>query len=94
MVNADDDQLAEVQTLIERGDYRTLSEFVREAIAEKLDRLRQSWLAEEVERYCEAGEEEEDDLVSAQAFGDEPPARTRPKTRTRKKPASGGRAKR
>jgi Arc/MetJ-type ribon-helix-helix transcriptional regulator len=85
VVNADEAQIEAVETLIEQGAYRTLSEFVREAIAEKLERIRQGRLAEEVERYCRAeGIERDDDLVAAQAFDESPPKR---------KPARGRRAK-
>lgn len=75
VVNAEVEQLEAVETLIEDGQYQTLSEFVREAIAEKLERLRQDWLAEEVERYCrtEPGADEMDEaLVAVQAFEDRP----------------------
>jgi Arc/MetJ-type ribon-helix-helix transcriptional regulator len=84
VVNAEIEQLEAVETLIEDGRYQTLSEFVREAIGEKLERLRQDWLAEEVERYCrtEPGADEMgEQLVAAQAFEDRP---TRAKTPTRK----------
>jgi|SRR5882724_3353461 len=47
---------------------RTLSDFVREAMDEKLARLEHELLADEVERYCAAGHGEEDgELIAAQA---------------------------
>ena len=67
--SAEADSLARVENLVRRGRYRNLSEFVREAMAEKLQCLRRERLSEQVARYCAAGHAaEDDDLISAQAF--------------------------
>jgi Arc/MetJ-type ribon-helix-helix transcriptional regulator len=69
VINAEASQIECVQSLIDAGRYRTLSEFVREAMEEKLRRIDQEGIAEAVERYCAAGHAEEDlDLIGAQAF--------------------------
>ncbi len=61
-------QLEAIAALIEAGRYRTPSEFLREAIDDKLERLRSSRLAEQVARYCAGGHADEDsDLIDAQA---------------------------
>ena len=70
VINAERAQLERVQGFIRRGRYRTVSEFVREAVDEKLARLEADRVAEAVERYCAAGHAAEDaDLIGAQAFG-------------------------
>ena len=75
VINAETSQLDRVQRLIERGRYRTLSEFVREAVEEKLERVQQDYVAEAVTRYCAAGHAEEDgELIAAQAFQGTPRA--------------------
>jgi len=69
VVNAEKSQLDRVQRLIDNGRYRTVSEFVREALDEKLRRIEQDRIAEAVARYCAAGHADEDtDLIDAQAF--------------------------
>ncbi len=69
VVNAEEAQLERIQRLIDEGRYRTISEFVREALDEKLGRIEEGRVAEAVERYCEAGHADEDgDLIDAQAF--------------------------
>ena len=69
VVNADAQHLARIEELVRQGKYKTVSEFVREAMAEKLERLRRVRLQEQVARYHEAGnDEEEADLVAWQAF--------------------------
>jgi Arc/MetJ-type ribon-helix-helix transcriptional regulator len=86
VINAEASQIERVQPLIEAGRYRTLSEFVREAMDEKLQRIERERLAEAVERYCTAGHAVEDlDLIDAQAFDRKQPSR---------KPRGSGRAKR
>lgn len=68
VINAEQSQLRRVQGLIGGGRYRTVSEFVREAIEDKLERIEQDHIAEAVERYCAAGHAHEDiDLIEAQA---------------------------
>jgi Arc/MetJ-type ribon-helix-helix transcriptional regulator len=69
VVNAEKRQLAEIERLVKRGDYGSVSEFMREAVDEKLERLREMSLGEQVARYSAAGHSDEDgDLVAAQAF--------------------------
>jgi Arc/MetJ-type ribon-helix-helix transcriptional regulator len=55
VINAERSQLDRVRRLIDSGRYRTLSEFAREALDEKLERIEQGRVAEAVERYCAAG---------------------------------------
>jgi hypothetical protein len=46
-----------------------LSEFVREAVADKLDRIRRDRLGDQLNRYCEQGYGAEDgELITGQAF--------------------------
>ena len=74
MINAEASQIERVQPLIDAGRYRTLSEFVREAMDEKLQRIERERIAEAVERYCAAGRAVEDlDLIDIQAFGSKSP---------------------
>jgi len=69
VINAEQSQLDRIQRLIDSGRYRTVSEFVREAVDEKLERIEQDRVAEAVERYCAAGYASEDtDLIEIQAF--------------------------
>ncbi|HEY3233177.1 MAG TPA: hypothetical protein VGJ84_00580 [Polyangiaceae bacterium] len=70
VVSADARQLVQIQGLVKAGAYATLSAFVREAIDEKLERLRRGRLRRQLERYIESGHAREDeDLPSAQALG-------------------------
>jgi len=74
VINVEVSQIERVQPLLDAGRYRTLSELVREALDEKLQRIERERVTEAVERYCAAGHAVEDlDLIDAQAF-----ARTRP----------------
>ena len=88
VINAESSHLDRVERLVEQGRYETLSEFMREAVAEKLERLERDRVAEAVERYCTAGHADEDgELIAAQAFE----ASSRPqagKTRKSKRRAS------
>lgn len=69
---AEPEQLERVQELVESGRYRSSSELIREAIDEKLERLRRERLAEQVAEYCDRGYSEEDaGLIDMQAFGRE-----------------------
>ncbi|MFZ5467789.1 MAG: hypothetical protein ACOZIN_00010 [Myxococcota bacterium] len=69
VISAGKEQLEEVKGLIRARRYRTVSEFVSEAIAEKLEKLHREELSEQVERYCAKGHAWEDtDLIDAQAF--------------------------
>jgi Arc/MetJ-type ribon-helix-helix transcriptional regulator len=66
---AEPDQLDQIQEMVRRGRYRTSSEFLREAIDEKLERLRRELLAEQVARYCVRRYSDEDEsLIAGQAF--------------------------
>ncbi|MSP61576.1 MAG: hypothetical protein EXR72_14800 [Myxococcales bacterium] len=66
---AEPGQWAELEEIVRSGSYRSASEFLREAIDEKLARIRRARLAEQVARYCAAGHGGEDhDLIAAQAM--------------------------
>ncbi len=60
MINASVSDLEEIERIVRSGRYRTLSEFVREAVKEKLERLRLAELETAVGRYCEAGHANDD----------------------------------
>jgi Arc/MetJ-type ribon-helix-helix transcriptional regulator len=84
VVNAHADQLRRVEQLVARGRYKTVSDFVREAMDEKLARVEDELLADEVERYCAAGYASEDaDLVAVQAI--DPALRPRGQTKRRRR---------
>jgi Arc/MetJ-type ribon-helix-helix transcriptional regulator len=69
VVNAEPAQIERAQALVAEGRYRTLSDFVREAMDEKLARVEDALLADEVARYCAAGHAAEDaDLIEAQVL--------------------------
>jgi len=94
VISAESSQLADVERLVDAGRYRTVSEFVREAMVEKLQRERDSALAEEVARYVATAAEASHDevaLIRAQGL---PGARRRAKARAPKAPAPVRRAKR
>ena len=75
VINAEASQIERVQPLIDAGRYRTLSEFVREAMDEKLQRIERERVTEAVERYCAAGHAVEDlDLIDVQAFESKQPS--------------------
>ena len=66
---ADSSQLERIQEIVQRGRYRSSSELIREAIDEKLERVRRDLLAEQVAAYCDRGYADEgDDLVEIQAL--------------------------
>lgn len=66
---AQPEQLEQIQEMVRNGRYRSSSAFLREAIDEKLERLRRELLCEQVERYCASGHAgDDDDLIKAQAF--------------------------
>jgi len=80
--NADATDLEQVQRLIAAKAYPSISVFLREAMAEKLARLRRRRVAEEVARYCAAGHADEDeDLISRQSFDEEPAGKARQRRR-------------
>jgi len=69
--SADPEQMKKVELLVKEGSYRSPSEFVREAISEKLVRLQQARLARQVERLCAGGGAGDGvDLIEWQAFED------------------------
>ena len=66
---AEPTQLEQIEAVVRAGKYRSASEFLREAIDEKLRRLRQERLEAQVASYCAEGYGDEDrDLVEFQAF--------------------------
>jgi len=88
VINADATQIERVGNLVTQGRYRTVSDFVREAVDEKLVRIEDAFLADEVARYCAEGHADEDaDLIAAQAFDTDPPDRPRPTARKKKRRA-------
>jgi Arc/MetJ-type ribon-helix-helix transcriptional regulator len=67
--SADPTQLEKIQKVVRSRRYRSASEFLREAIDEKLERLHRDVLAEQVARYCAKGYAQEDEgLIDAQAI--------------------------
>lgn len=69
MINAEPETLADVEALVRAGRFASVSEFVREAMREKLARLRRERLQHQVASYChEVDLDEGDDLIAAQAF--------------------------
>ena len=93
VISADSSQLADVERLVDAGRYRTVSEFMREAMVEKLQRDRDLALAEEVARYVASAEPSDDEaaLISGQAL---PGARRTTKPPPAKVSARGRRAQR
>jgi Arc/MetJ-type ribon-helix-helix transcriptional regulator len=72
VVSADGAAMAEVERLVREGKYASVSEFVREAVSEKLSRLRRTRLEEQVARYCTTPDERDaEDLVPRQAYLDD-----------------------
>jgi Arc/MetJ-type ribon-helix-helix transcriptional regulator len=66
---AEPEQLEEIRKVIRSGKYRSTSEFLREAVDEKLQRMRRERLAAQLERYCTEGYACEDrGLEENQAF--------------------------
>ncbi len=62
-------QLKQIEEVVRTGKYRSASEFLREAIDEKLRRVRQERLEAQVASYCAEGYADEDrELVEFQAF--------------------------
>jgi len=76
VINAEPGQVERAMRLVAQGSYRTLSDFVREAMDEKLARIEESLLADEVASYCAAGHAGEDtELVAAQSIQQPSPKR-------------------
>ena len=69
---AEPGQVESIRAIVRAGRFRSASEFLRDAIDEKLRRLEREGLVDQVERYCrEASLRDEPDLVDAQAFDEE-----------------------
>lgn len=69
---ADAATLDRVEQLVSRGEVRSVSEFIRMAVLEKLDGLARDRLAEEIEAYCAAGHAREDtELIAWQSIQEE-----------------------
>ena len=78
VVNAYHEHLRQVEGLIQSGSYRSLSEFVRDAMGEKLERLAADRVAEQVAQYCALETHDgDDDIRAEQAFDDEPNTRAK-----------------
>lgn len=68
---AEPDQLERIEAEVRSGRYRSASAFLREAIREKLSRLRRERLEQQVASYCaEPHSLEDDDLIGIQAFAE------------------------
>ena len=69
---AEPDQLRQIREHVKSGRYQSASEFLREAIREKILRLRRERLADQVARYCEESEgTNSTDIMDFQAFDEE-----------------------
>ena len=70
--NADPGQLDEIRKVVSTGRFRSASELLREAIDEKLERLRRERLDAQVESFvAEPTEAWDDEIVDLQAFDSE-----------------------
>jgi Arc/MetJ-type ribon-helix-helix transcriptional regulator len=78
VVNAEPNQIERAMALVRQGRYRNLSDFVREAIDEKLRRVEDALLEDEVARYCAAGHADEDTELIAMQHLAVPKERSRP----------------
>lgn len=66
---AEPEQLERIREVVDSGHYRSSSELIREAIDEKLERVRRERLAEQVNDYCDRGYADEDEgLIEIQAL--------------------------
>jgi len=69
---AEPEQLDEIEAVVRSGRYRSASAFLREAIHEKLARLRQERLEQQVAQYCAEGDSRDDaELMCLQAIEDD-----------------------
>jgi Arc/MetJ-type ribon-helix-helix transcriptional regulator len=68
--SADPEQVRRIRAVVQQSrHYRSVSELLREAIDEKLERLRRESLGAQVDRYCREGHGDEDaGLIEGQAF--------------------------
>jgi Arc/MetJ-type ribon-helix-helix transcriptional regulator len=78
VINAEPHQIERAMALVRKGRYRNLSDFVREAVDEKLRRVEDALLEDEVARYCAAGHADEDTELIAMQNLDAPKGRSRP----------------
>jgi Arc/MetJ-type ribon-helix-helix transcriptional regulator len=70
---AESEQLDAIDAVVRSGRYPSTSAFLREAIREKLARLRRERLEQQVGDYCsEEDVHDGPELISSQAIGDEP----------------------
>jgi len=65
---AEAEQIEQIQAVVSTGRCRNTSEFLREAIDEKLQQLRRERIAEQVERYCSEDYDGDEELIASQAF--------------------------
>ena len=66
-------QVERIRSLVRARRYKTPSEFLREAIDEKLAALERARLEQQVARYCDTAVTGEDrELIDAQAFDEAP----------------------
>ena len=71
--NAGAGQIARIRSLVRARRYRTPSEFLREAIDDKLAALDRAGLNQQISEYCAKGFADEDrDLIDSQPLGKEP----------------------
>ena len=69
---AEPEQLDQIEAFVRSGRYRSTSAFLREAIREKLARLRRERLERQVAQYCAEGHPlEDDELIGLQAIDED-----------------------
>ena len=69
---AEPEQLDQIEAVVSSGRYRSTSAFLREAIREKLARLRRERLEQQVAQYCAEGDSLDDtELIGLQAIDDD-----------------------
>jgi Arc/MetJ-type ribon-helix-helix transcriptional regulator len=69
---AEPEQLEQIEALVRSGRYRSASAFLREAIREKLTRLKRERLEQQVAQYCAEGHAlEDDELIGLQALDED-----------------------
>ncbi len=69
---AEPEQLDQIEDIVRSGRYQSASAFLREAIREKLARLRRERLEQQVAQYCADGHSLEDErLIGLQTIDEE-----------------------
>lgn len=69
---AEPEQLDEIEAVVRSGRYKSTSAFLREAIREKLARIRRERLEKQVAQYCaEADSLDDAGLIGIQAIDDD-----------------------